>query len=114
VTVIGYLCEICSMYENMAISSLGSVSEVFAVYKVLCSVFDGYNTESGNSSVSDKKREMRPHNARLVSEEKGDTPMQCVSHISGMHVSFSCNMNKKISTYYSPRDAPCVNTQHAR
>jgi hypothetical protein len=40
VTFIGYLCEICSMCENMAIRCLDSISEVCAVSEVLCSVFD--------------------------------------------------------------------------
>jgi hypothetical protein len=36
-TFIGYLCEICSMCENMVIS-------------------DGYYTESGNCSVADQEK----------------------------------------------------------
>jgi hypothetical protein len=70
------------------------VCEVCAVSEVLCSVSDGHYTESGNSSVSDeekgrhtratrvsylRRRETRPHNSRLVSEEKGDTPTQRTS-----------------------------------
>jgi hypothetical protein len=64
------------MCENL------TVSKVCAVYEVLCSVPDGYNTESGNCSVSDeeqgrrthttcvsylRRRETRPCNAHLVS-----------------------------------------------
>jgi hypothetical protein len=41
VAFIGYLCEICSICENMAILCLGSVSKVCAVFEVLCSVSDG-------------------------------------------------------------------------
>jgi hypothetical protein len=48
-TFIGYLCEICSMCENMV------VSEVCAFFEVLCSVFDGHYTEYGKCSVSDEE-----------------------------------------------------------
>jgi hypothetical protein len=94
VTFIGYLCEICSMCQNMVIWCPGSVSEVCAVSKVLCSVSDGHYAESGNSSVSDEekgrrvhvtrvsylsRREMRPRNMCLISEKKGDVPTQRAS-----------------------------------
>jgi hypothetical protein len=84
-TFIGYLCEICSMCENMAIWCLASISEVCVVSEVLCSVFDGYCTESSNvfsfwwrkrrhtllTHVSHpKKRETRLYYARLLSQEK--------------------------------------------
>jgi hypothetical protein len=49
----GYLCEMCSMCENMAIS------EVCAVFEVLCSVSDGHYTESENCSVSDEEKRRR-------------------------------------------------------
>jgi hypothetical protein len=87
-TFIGYLCERCSMFENMTIcvkiwlllDICVKYAEVCAVYEVLCSVSDGHYTESGNSSISDKekgrhtlwghvsylrKRETCPWNARL-------------------------------------------------
>jgi hypothetical protein len=38
---------------------------------------------------------MRPCNTRLVSEEKGDAPIKCVSHILGTHISLLLNMHKK-------------------
>jgi hypothetical protein len=38
---------------------------------------------------------MRPRNARLVSEDKGDAPTQRASHISGTRVSLLLNMHKK-------------------
>jgi hypothetical protein len=47
-TFTGYLCEICSMCENMAIWCLGSVSDVCAVSEALCSVSDRHYTESTN------------------------------------------------------------------
>jgi hypothetical protein len=40
--VFWYLYEICSMCENMI------VSEVCALFEVLCLVFDGHYTKSGN------------------------------------------------------------------
>jgi hypothetical protein len=42
-----------------------------------------------------RRRETHPRNGRLISEEKGDTPTQLVSHISGMHISLLLNMHKK-------------------
>jgi hypothetical protein len=66
---------------------------VCAVSEVLCLVSDGHYNEFGNSSVSGeekercahetcvsylRRREMHPHNARLVSE-KGDAPTQRAS-----------------------------------
>jgi hypothetical protein len=75
------------MCENMAISSLCSVSEVCAVSEALCSVSDGHYTESDNCSISNeekerhtlwghisyaKKRETRVLGACLVYQEKGD------------------------------------------
>jgi hypothetical protein len=44
-TFIGYLCQICSMCENMV------VSEVCAVFEVLCLVSDGHYIASGNCSI---------------------------------------------------------------
>jgi hypothetical protein len=38
---------------------------------------------------------MRPHNTRVLSEEKGDTPTQHTSHISGTRVSPLLNIHKK-------------------
>jgi hypothetical protein len=79
------------MCENMVILCHGSASEVCAVSKVLRSVSDGRYTESDNGSVSDeekgrrdhamrilylRRREMRPRNGHLISEEKGDAPTQ--------------------------------------
>jgi hypothetical protein len=103
---------------------------VCAVSEVLCSISDGHYTESGNSLVSDEEKgrhahemlvsylrriETRPRSAHLLSEERGDTLTKHVSYISETHVSFLLNMHKKrISTEYSPRDAPCANTQYAR
>jgi hypothetical protein len=77
------------MCENMV------VSEVHAVFDVLCSVSDGNYTESSNCSVSDEKRETRPCNARLIPEEKGDAPTKCASRILGTHVSLLLNCIKK-------------------
>jgi hypothetical protein len=54
-TFIGYLCEICSMCENMV------VSEVYAVSEVLCSVHNGHCTELDNSSVSDEDKGRHAH-----------------------------------------------------
>jgi hypothetical protein len=83
---------------------------VCAVSEVLCLVSNGYYTEFDNSSVSDKEkgrhshetrisylrgRETRPQNARLLYEEKEDTPMKRASRISGTCVSFLLNMHKK-------------------
>jgi hypothetical protein len=85
-------------------------SEVCAISKVLCLVSDGHYTEFGNSLVSYeekgrrahatrdsylRRRETRPRNGRLVSEEKGDAPTQHTSRISGTRVSFLLNMHKK-------------------
>jgi hypothetical protein len=93
-TFIEYLCEICSMCDNMAIWCLGSVSEVCAVSEVLCSISDGHYTKSGNSSVSGeekgwrahethisylRRRETCPCNARHLSGEKGDVLTKCTS-----------------------------------
>jgi hypothetical protein len=76
------------MCENMAISSLCSVSKVCAVSEALCLVSDGHYTESNNCSVSNeekerrtlwgcvsyaKKRETRVMGVCLVYQEKGDT-----------------------------------------
>jgi hypothetical protein len=73
------------------------------------SVSDGHYTESCNSSVSNeekgrrahethvsylRRRETCPCSGRLISKEKGDTPMQRVSRISGMRISFLHNMHK--------------------
>jgi hypothetical protein len=58
-TFIRYLCEICSMCENMIIWYLGSASEVCAVSEVLCSVSDGHYTKSDNCSVSDDEKGRR-------------------------------------------------------
>jgi hypothetical protein len=70
----GYLCEICSMFENMAIcvtmrllldicvkyaqcvKNLTSVSELCVVSEVLCLVSDRHYTESGNNLVSDEEK----------------------------------------------------------
>jgi hypothetical protein len=93
---IGYWCEICSMCENMA------VSEVCAISEVLCSVHNGHYIESSNWSISDEEK------------EKGDAPTKLASCISGMRISLLLNMHKKISIDYSPPNAPCANTQHAR
>jgi hypothetical protein len=83
---------------------------VCAVFEVLCLVSSGHYTESGNSSVSDeekgrhahttcisylRRRETRPRNEHLLSEEKGDAPTKRVSHISRTHVLFLLNMHKK-------------------
>jgi hypothetical protein len=87
-----------------------AVSKACAVSEVLCSIFYGHYTKSGNCSVSDeekgrraqatcvsylRRRETRPCNACLISEEKGDTPMKHTSRISGMCISLLLNMHKK-------------------
>jgi hypothetical protein len=61
VTFIGYLCEICSMCDNMAIWCLGSIFEVYAISEVLCLVSNGHYTKSSNSSVSDEDKARRAH-----------------------------------------------------
>jgi hypothetical protein len=70
-----------------------SVSEVCAISEVLCLVSDRHYIESGNCSVSDeekgrcahaihisymRRREMRPPNPCLISEETGDASTQWV------------------------------------
>jgi hypothetical protein len=110
VTFIGYLCEICSMCENMAFWCLDSISEVCVVSKVLCSVSDGYHTKSGTRSISDeengrrtqatcvsykRRRETSPRNASFKTEEKGDVPTKHASRISRTCVSLLLNMHKK-------------------
>jgi hypothetical protein len=42
-----------------------------------------------------RRRETRPWNTRLLSEEKGDEPTKCASRILGTCVSFLLNMHKK-------------------
>jgi hypothetical protein len=66
-TLIGYLCEICSMCENMAVSELSAVSEV------LCSVPDRHYTESGNSSVSNKDKGRHAYQTRVSYLNKRET-----------------------------------------
>jgi hypothetical protein len=60
VTCIGYLCEICSMCENMVVSEVCTVSEV------LCSISDGHYTESGNCLVSDKEKGRHARTTRVL------------------------------------------------
>jgi hypothetical protein len=58
---LGYLCEIFSMCENMAIWCIGSIFEVCAASEVLCLVSDLHYTESDNSSVSNEDKGRRTH-----------------------------------------------------
>jgi hypothetical protein len=86
------------------------VSEVCAVSEVLCSVSDGHYPESDNFSFSVeekrrrthatcvsylRRRETRPRNTHLISEEKVDAPTQCTSRISGTRVTLLLNYIKK-------------------
>jgi hypothetical protein len=83
---------------------------VCVVSEVLCSVSHGHYTKYGNSSVFDeekgrrahethvsylRRRETHPQNAHALSEEKGDAPTKCASHILGTRISFLLNMHKK-------------------
>jgi hypothetical protein len=72
-TFIGYLCEICSMCENIAIWYLSSVSEVFVIFEALCSVSDGHYTESSNCLVSSEEKGRRTLITRVSYLRKRET-----------------------------------------
>jgi hypothetical protein len=71
-TFIGYLCEICSMCENMV------VSEVCIVSEILCSFSDGRYTESNNCSVFDEVKGSCGHATSISHLRKRETCQQNV------------------------------------
>jgi hypothetical protein len=84
-TFIEYLCEICSMCDNVVIWCLGSISDALcAVSEALCSVSDRHYTESGNCSVSDEEKG-RCALTSCVSHlrKKGDASIKCAFRNSG-------------------------------
>jgi hypothetical protein len=95
VTFIGYLCEICSMCENMTIWYLGSIFEVHAISKVLCSISDGHYTESGNSSVFDEEKGRHAHETHISYLRRRET---CTSnaHLVSQELASFCSAKQKI------------------
>jgi hypothetical protein len=106
-TFIGYLCEICSIWDNMAIWCLGSISDAMcAVSEALYSVSDGCYTESSNCSVSNEQKGRHTLTRRISHMRKRAT------HVMGACLPFTKHAQKRMSMNYCPRCASCTSTRH--
>jgi hypothetical protein len=116
---IGYLCEICLMYGNMAICVkiwlLLNICVKYAqcviiwpfdilvlflkcaVSEALCLVFNGHYTGSANCLVSDKEKERHALTMRISHLRQRET------HIMGMHLFLLNCAKKSINRIFSMR-----------